>query len=119
MQDAMQKDSKSNSKNSSKTKKLTVNAVNNEQLLRTGSLQEESGSGEKRFLADVLEAYALWDPEWASRELEEWGGWWRNRVRENADKARRVLADIRSMIRERKIMQDPGKAAYDLWNRLP
>ena len=52
-------------------------------------------------------------------ELTNWGGWWRNRYRENPDKARRVLADIRSLVRERKVLGSPGAAAFDLWARLP
>ena len=51
--------------------------------------------------------------------MENWGGWWRNRYREDPEKARRVLAEVRSMIRERRIHTNPGAAGKDLWSRLP
>jgi len=46
---------------------------------------------EKEFLADVTEVMGKWRPAAAEAELENWGGWWRNRHRQNADKARRVI----------------------------
>ena len=50
-------------------------------------------------------------PKTAKAELVNWGGWWRNRFREDADKARRVLAEINSMIKEHRILENPGAAA--------
>jgi hypothetical protein len=61
----------------------------------------------------------LASPAVAKRELGNWGGWWRNRFRESPDKATRVLAEVRSMIREGRVRQNPGAAAVDLWSRLP
>jgi hypothetical protein len=58
-------------------------------------------------------------PKHPQDELANWGGWWRNRFREAPDKARRVLAEVRSMIRERKIKTKPGATAVDLWKRFP
>jgi hypothetical protein len=55
----------------------------------------------------------------ARNEMDNWGGWWRNRFRQDPEKARRVLAEIRSMIREHRIKGHPGAAATDLWSRLP
>jgi hypothetical protein len=51
--------------------------------------------------------------------MTNWGGWWRNRYRENPDKARRVLAELAGMIRERRIKRNPGAAGLDLWGRTP
>ena len=59
------------------------------------------------------------NPKRADTELANWGGWWTNRFRENPDKARRVLAEVASMVRERRITSNPGAAAFDLWKRLP
>ncbi len=56
---------------------------------------------------------------YAARELANWGGWWRNRFREDHAKADRVLAEVLSMVRERRITFSPGAAAVDLWGRLP
>ncbi len=55
----------------------------------------------------------------AEKELANWGGWWRNRYRENRDKARRVLAELNGMIRERRVKKNPSAVAVDLWGRLP
>ena len=52
-------------------------------------------------------------------QLANWGGWWRNRFRENPDKARRVLAEVAGMAREGRIHTSAGGAAFDLWQRLP
>jgi len=60
-----------------------------------------------------------WQPTLAVAELANWGGWWRNRFRDDPDKARRVLADIASLIREGRITDNAGAAAVDLWKRLP
>jgi hypothetical protein len=78
-----------------------------------------SARAEKSFLADVKEMLDLWHPGLAKTELANWGGWWRNRFRENPDKARRVLADVASLIREHRITENAGAAAVDLWKRLP
>ena len=51
--------------------------------------------------------------------MKNWGGWWRNRFRENPSKAARVLAELASMVKERRINRNPGAAGLDLWNRLP
>ena len=67
----------------------------------------------------LKEAVALFSPDAAELEQTNWGGWWRNRFREHPDKARRVLAEIRVMIKEGTIRKTPGAAAMDLWNRLP
>ena len=41
------------------------------------------------------------------------------RFREDPEKAQRVLAEVRSMVKERRITTHPGAAAFDLWKRLP
>ena len=71
------------------------------------------------FLQELTEVLESWKTGASAHELANWGGWWRNRFRENPDKARRVLAEIRCMIRERAVHGNPGAAAVDLWNRLP
>jgi hypothetical protein len=52
-------------------------------------------------------------------EMDNWGGWWRNRFRENPDKARRVINDVASMVKEGRVIKSFGAAAVDLWKRLP
>ncbi len=74
---------------------------------------------EEAFMSDLNRMLLAFDPATAPDELNNWGGWWRNRFRENPDKATRVLADIRSQVREQNISKTPGAAAIDLWNRLP
>ena len=96
-----------------------TNQENAPTLTRSGSAPEDGVEKEKRFLADVLELIELWRPKAAKGELDNWGGWWRNRYRENRRKAQAVLADVRSLVREHRITRSPGKAAVDLWKRLP
>ena len=95
---------------------LTVNPLTSP--LTVSRRKGEAGS-EKDFLADVREQFTSYSPERAESELTNFGGWWRNRFRENPDRARRVLAEIGSMCRERRIHSSPGAAAADLWSRLP
>jgi hypothetical protein len=52
------------------------------------------------------------------KELENWGGRWRNRYRENSGKARRVLAELAAMAKEGKITRNAGACANDLWERF-
>jgi len=85
----------------------------------SASPPSSEGSGEQKFLAHVMEVIAAWSPKEGSKELTNWGGWWRNRFREDPGKARRILAEIRGMIREHRITGSPGAAAGDLWKRLP
>ncbi len=70
-------------------------------------------------MSDLNRMLLAFDPATAQAELNNWGGWWRNRFRDNPDKARRVLADIHSQVKEANITKNPGAAAIDLWNRLP
>ena len=114
----MQKD-KDKDKDNDKEKKKIDKAFNAERLTRSVSAHEKSPGAEKDFLEDVKAALEAWGPERAAAELTNWGGWWRNRFREDGSKAQRVLAEIRSMVRERRILSNPGAAAMDLWGRLP
>ena len=84
-----------------------------------GSLPKGRGKAEKEFLSDVADMFKLWAPAFATEELRNWGGWWRNRFREQPAKARRMVGELASMIREGRITDNPGSAATDLWNRLP
>jgi hypothetical protein len=110
----------SNSSSKSKQDSTVHNTLNEaERLTFSGSARKESSGVENDFLEEVSQTMAAFTPDAARTELANWGGWWRNRFRESPDKARRVLADIRSMVRERRITQNPGAAAADLWKRLP
>ena len=112
--------SKSKSKSKNQSTESDLNALNEaERLTRSGSARKGRPRDEQGFLADVREAIALFSPKTAKVELVNWGGWWRNRYRENPAKAKLVLAEIHSMVKERRILENPGAAACDLWKRLP
>ena len=107
--------SKSKSKKeSTKTKRLT-----DERLTFTGSAQEKCSEKERDFLRELQEVLLLWSPAFAKDELANWGGWWRNRFRENPAKAQRVIAELRAMIKEGGIKGNPGAVGVDLWKRFP
>ena len=76
-------------------------------------------AGERDFMREVQDMLELFSPATAQSELTNWGGWWRNRFRHDPRKARVVLADIRSLVTERRIAKTPTAAAQDLWKRLP
>ena len=86
--------------------------------LSVSARKGEAGS-EKEFLDRVREELGAISPQCAAKELTNWGGWWRNRFREDPDRATRVLAEIGSMCREGRILTSPGAAASDLYQRLP
>ena len=90
-----------------------------ERLTRSASASGQNGPGEKEFLEAVRELFGPNGTKRARVELENWGGWWRNRFRDNPGKARRVLAEVKGLVRERRITMSPGAAAVDLWKRLP
>jgi hypothetical protein len=69
-------------------------------------------------MADVAQTLDGFGPKHGATELVNWGGWWRNRYREDARKAQRVLAELRCMVREGHIHRNPGAAAHDLWKRF-
>jgi len=89
-----------------------------EDLPFSGSPHEEPSSEENRFLSTLAQTLADFDTKQAGQELTNWGGWWRMRFREDAAKARRVLAEVGSMIREKRIRTNAGAAAKDLWGRF-
>ena len=104
----------------SKSKSTEDIALNDaERLTRIASPRKKVPQAEKEFLKDVTEVMGKWRPAAAEAELENWGGWWRNRHRQNADKARRVLAEIGALVKEGRVDKSPGAAAVDLWKRLP
>ena len=78
---------------------------------------QENGE-ENRFLNELARTLSEFDNTQSSRELTNWGGWWRLRYRENSDKAWRVLAEVRSMIKEKRVLRNAGAAAKDLWERF-
>ena len=98
------------------SERLTVNPLTS---TLTVSPRPGEAESEKDFLAGVREQFSAYSPARAESELTNFGGWWRNRFRESPDRARRVLAEIGSMCRERRIHSSPGAAAADLWSRLP
>ncbi len=95
------------------------NSKNTERSAFNAAARKPCRKGEAAFMSDVTEVLNLFDPKSAEADLANWGGWWRNRYRENPDKARRILADISLMTREGRITNCPGAAAQDLWRRLP
>ncbi len=95
------------------------NSNNAERLTRSASPLRKSNRAETNFMKDVQQTLQTFDPRSTQTELENWGGWWRNRFRENADKATRVLADVATLVKEHRIKVSPGAAAHDLWRRLP
>jgi hypothetical protein len=102
-------------------RKDSSKALNNAERspLSVSARKGKAGAAEQRFLTEVREVLGAASPQIAQQELANWGGWWRNRFRENAPKAARVLAEIRGMILERRVHTNPGAAASDLWRRLP
>jgi hypothetical protein len=100
--------------------KNTDNAVNPAERLTLSSEPPKKGDErEKEFLEQLQSAIQRYSPANAAAEMQNWGGWWRNRFRENPAKARRVLAELASMVKEHRINRNPGAAGLDLWNRLP
>ncbi len=83
------------------------------------SVRENAAGEEAEFLEQVAALFGPQGSQKGKAELANWGGWYRVRFRENPDKARRVLAEVATMVRERKIHTCPGAAVFDLWNRLP
>jgi hypothetical protein len=90
-----------------------------ERLTLSGSAPKEGDNREKEFLEELHATIQRFSPPSAAAEMRNWGGWWRNRFRENPAKAARVLAEVASMVKERRIKRNPGAAGLDLWNRLP
>ena len=90
-----------------------------EDLALSPSAPKKAETEENAFLEQVREILTPNGARTAAAELANWGGWWRNRFRANPAKARRVAAELRGMIRERRVLQNPGAAAMDLWKRLP
>jgi hypothetical protein len=100
-------------------KRLTAERLTDEASTRSPVTQEKASLAEKTFFRELAETLESFRAGTSRHELTNWGGWWRNRYRENPDKAQRVLAEVRSMIRERTVQGNPGAAAMDLWKRLP
>ena len=101
------------------TDSTDIKRCNAERLTRSVAAPSKRREGETEFRGEVAEVCELWQKGSSRLELENWGGWWRNRYRENPDKARRILAEVASMLREGRILKNPGAAALDLWGRLP
>ena len=99
-------------------------------LTAEGSVQETpiqqfSGSpalkrkgGENGFLEEMARVLARFNPKQAEEEMVNWGGRWRNRYREDANKAWRVMAELTAMIKENRITRNAGACADDLWRRF-
>ena len=93
--------------------------LNAERSTRSAGSLKQASRSEREFFDHLTQCLELWKKGSAARELANWGGWWRNRHREDADKARRVLAEVLSLVREKRVTLSPGAAAVDLWQRLP
>jgi len=91
-------------------------ASSNQQFSGSAALRKKSG--ENGFLEDLARTLAQYDPKKAEQEMVNWGGRWRNRYREDMTKAWRVLAELRSMVKEGRIESNAGAAADDLWRRF-
>jgi hypothetical protein len=100
------------------TENLTLNVEPAERLTLSPSALEKASPGEGRFMARLLEVFASCGTKAQESELTNWGGWWRNRYREDPKKADRVLAELRSMLKEHRVRRNPGGAAMDLWKRF-
>lgn len=74
--------------------------------------------GENGFLEELTKVMARYNPKQAEKEMVNWGGRWRNRYRQNADKAWRVLNELKAMVCEGRITRNPGAAADDIWRRF-
>ena len=98
---------------------VIIGQIKDSQRDKPAVLLEKASPEEGRFMADLVEALSHCGPKLQERELTNWGGWWRNRFRENPRKARRILAELSVMIRERRIQRNAGAAGKDLWDRLP
>jgi hypothetical protein len=72
---------------------------------------------ENSFMKDVAEVMDAWKPGHSKNELTGSGAWWRLGYRINRDLAEKVLAEIKVMVKERKIKFNPGSTAVDLWTR--
>ncbi len=90
-------------------------AVNASKKLAGGAKLDQ----EKTFLEELEEVLTRFNPKKSEAEMASWGGWWRNRLREDPRKAKNILGDIKSAVLEGRVKVHPGKMAVDLWKRLP
>ncbi len=90
-----------------------------EHLMRGASLPKKQLDQEKSFLEQLRQLCEHHRQGSGQTELDDWGGWFRLRFREQPRKAARILAEVAGMLRERKLLKSPGAAFYDLWQRLP
>jgi hypothetical protein len=97
----------------------TLNAVKAERLTRSVLPREAGAQDESTFFEQLETVLKPIGARKTRLELENWGGWWRNRFRENPDKAQRVIDDVANMVKEGRILKSFGAAAVDLWSRLP
>jgi hypothetical protein len=75
--------------------------------------------GENEFLIQVAETYALHNAKWAKNEMKSSGAWYRQMYRKDKDKACRVMAEIKRMIKEGEAFSvNPAACAADLWKRF-
>jgi len=99
-------------------KKESLERLTAERSTLSSSAHEAPCSEENQFLKDLVLTLGDFSHKQADLELSNWGGWWRNRFREDPAKARRVLAEIGAMIREKRIHRNAGACAKDLWGRF-
>ncbi len=111
-------DKRSTSKDSRLKNKESLSGKTAERLTLSSSPPEKASGEENRFLADLALTLSDFSTKQSNLELTNWGGWWRLRFREDPGKARRVLAELGSMIREKRVRSNAGAAAKDLWERF-
>ena len=97
----------------------SVQSGKRERLMLSVSTHNEAAPGESEFFEKLERVLKPTGKRQAGLELTNWGGWWRNRFRAQPDKARRVLAEVHSMLKEGRVRKNAGAAAVDLWARLP
>jgi hypothetical protein len=97
---------RSKERSTNNDERLPERLTNNEHLLSSltaeppaliSSPPQKELEEENRFLKDLVLTFAEFNSKQSDLELTNWGGWWRNRFREDPDKARRVLAEVRSI----------------------
>ncbi len=98
------------------TNEPPLSCLTDEQFISSSA--SKGRDGETEFMSDLKETLAGFNRKAARVEMETWGGLWRNRFRAYPEKARRVLAELKGMVRERRVTRNAGACANDLWGRF-
>lgn len=106
--------SKSSKSSGSKSFVQSSKTLNSKLLKEGGSGETGLVDGQRTTEADLLAEYV---ELCGKASLETYGGAWRLRIRNQPDLVRRILAEVRDMLKTKRIKKDAGAAAYDLWKR--